>query len=163
MHYCYNTVSVVSDLLRHLRLFRVNAERILTKLDRKNILKPFTKFVFFGPIRKTSWPPGLQLAETLSISPLNHWAEFENKNLIVSKISTSSTKSRFVMLIKKAWWPPWPLICRDIFNVILDYRSPTNYALPLTDLYWLIKIQVSQYLRLLQKVNTSLIVYCLVK
>ena len=33
------------------------AEPNSTKFDRKQDLKPSTKFVFFGPIGKTRWPP----------------------------------------------------------------------------------------------------------
>ena len=52
-----------------------------------------TKFVFFGPIRKTRCPSGLWFAETFSTSlkPLNRIQQ----NLTVSKISMSSTKFVF--------------------------------------------------------------------
>ena len=38
------------------------------------------------------------------------------RNLIGSKISTPSTKFVFLRWIGKTKWPPWPMICWDIFN-----------------------------------------------
>ena len=79
-----------------------------------------TKFVFFGPIGKTRWPPW----------PLIGWdifnfsseaAERNSTKLTGSKISTSSTKFVFFGLMGKTRWPPWPLICLDIF----DFSSET--------------------------------------
>ena len=76
--------------------------------------------MFFGPIRKTRWPPGLWLAETFSTYPLKllngiQW------NLTGSKISKPSTKFVFFGPIGKTRWSPWPLICWDIF----DFSSET--------------------------------------
>ena len=68
-----------------------------------------SKFVFFGPIRKTRWPPGLWLAETFSTSPLKPLHEIQ-RNLTGSKISTSSIKFVYFGPIGKTRWPPWPLI-----------------------------------------------------
>ena len=74
-----------------------------------------TKFVFFGPMGKTRWPPW----------PLIGWDIFDfssetaigiQRNLTGSKISTSSTKFVFFGLIGKTRWLPWPLIGWDIFN-----------------------------------------------
>ena len=79
-----------------------------------------TKFVFFGPIRKTRWPPW----------PLIGWdifdfsseaAERNSTKLTGSKISTSSTKFVFFGLMGKTRWPPWPFIGLDIF----DFSSET--------------------------------------
>ena len=52
---------------RPLSLVRV----IRRNLTVRTISTSSTKFVFFGPIGKTKWPPGLWLAETFSTSPLN--------------------------------------------------------------------------------------------
>ena len=46
------------------------AERNSTKLTGSKISTSSTKFVFFGRIGKTRWPPGLLLAETFWTSPL---------------------------------------------------------------------------------------------
>ena len=56
---------------------------------------PSTRFVFFGPIGKTRWPPGLWLAKTFSTSPLKPLNRIQ-WNLIGSKISTPSTKFVFL-------------------------------------------------------------------
>ena len=56
---------------------------------------PSTRFVFFGPIGKTRWPPGLWLAKTFSTSPLKPLNRIQ-WNLIGSKISTPSTKFMFL-------------------------------------------------------------------
>ena len=76
---------------------------------------PSTKFLFFGPIGKTRWPPGLWLAKTFSTSPLKPLNQIQ-WNLIGSKISKPSTKFVFFGPIRKTRWSPWPLICWDIFN-----------------------------------------------
>ena len=60
-----------------------------------------TKFVFFGPIGKTRWPPpGLWLAETFSTSPLKPLNRIQ-RNMTGSKISTSSNKFVFFGPIEK--------------------------------------------------------------
>ena len=80
-----------------------------------------TKFVFFGPIRKTRWPPwsliGWDIFDFSSLKPLNgiQW------NFTGSKNSTSSTKFVFFRPIGKTRWPPWPLISWYIF----DFSSAT--------------------------------------
>ena len=79
------------------------------------ILTPSTKFVFFGRIGKTRWPPW----------PLIGWDIFDfflqplngiQRNLIGGKISTPSTKFVFFGRIGKTKWPPWSLIGWDIFD-----------------------------------------------
>ena len=50
----------------------------------------------------------------------NGWTEIK-RNLVGSKISTSSTKFVFFGPIRKTRWPPWPLIGWDIF----DFSSET--------------------------------------
>ena len=56
---------------------------------------PSTRFVFFGPIGKTRWLPGLWLADTFSTTPLKPQNQIQ-WNLIGSKISTPSTKFVFL-------------------------------------------------------------------
>ena len=99
-----------------------------------------TKFVFFGLIGKTRWPfwlligwdiidfssetetqkkqyghPGLWLAMTFSTSPLKPLNRIQ-RDLIGSKISTSSTKFVFFRPIGKIRWSTSPLIRWDIFD-----------------------------------------------
>ena len=78
-------------------------------------LSSSTKFVFFGPIRKTRWPPW----------PLIGWDIFDffsetteriQWNLTGSKTSTSSTKFVFFGPIGKTRWLLWPLIGWEIFD-----------------------------------------------
>ena len=80
----------------------------------------FTKFVFFGPIGKTRWPPGLWWAKTFSTSSLKSLNGIQ-RNLTGSKISTSSTKFVFFGPFGKTIWPPHPLIGWSIF----DFSSET--------------------------------------
>ena len=80
-----------------------------------------TKFVFFGPIEKQDGRPGLWLAQTNSTSSLKPLKGIEG-NLIGSKISMSSTNFMFFGQIGKTRWPPWPLIGRDIFRLLLWNR-----------------------------------------
>ena len=97
------------------------AEQNSTKLDRKQDLNVLYQVcVFFGTIGKQDGCPGLWLAETFSTSPLKPLNGIQ-RNLIGSKISTSSTKFVFFGPIGKTRWPPWPLIGWDIF----DFSSET--------------------------------------
>ena len=79
-----------------------------------------TKFVFFGPIGKTRWPPwpliGWDIFDFSSVT-----AERNSSKLDRKKISKSSTKFVFFGPIGKTRWPPWPLIGWDIF----DFSSET--------------------------------------
>ena len=73
-----------------------------------------TKFVFFGLIWKTRWPPWPLIGwDIFRLLLWNGWTEF---NETWSKISTSSTKFVIFGPIGKARWLPWPLIGWDIFN-----------------------------------------------
>ena len=93
---------------------------IQRNLTGSKILKPSTKFVFFGPIEKQDGCPGLWLAETFSTSPLKPLNGIQ-QNLIGSKISKISTKFVFFGPIGKTRWTPRPLIGWDIF----DFSSET--------------------------------------
>ena len=117
--------------------------RIQRNLAGSKISTSSTKFVFFGTIGKTRWPPwpligwdifdfSSETAEqnstkldrkqdlnvlyqVFSTSPLKPLNEIQG-NLTGSKISTSSTKSVFFGTIGKTRRPPWPLIGWDIFT-----------------------------------------------
>ena len=81
--------------------------------------------MFFGPIGKTKWPPGLWLAEifsTSSLKPLNGIQQ----NSTGIKILTPSTKFVFFGPIGKTKWPPWPLIGRDIFDLSSETAEPNS-------------------------------------
>ena len=87
-----------------------------------------TKFVFFGPIGKTRWPPW----------PLIGWdifdfssetAEQNSRTLTGSKISTSSTEFVFFGPIWKTRWPPWPLIGWDIFDFFSEKAEQNSTKL----------------------------------
>ena len=51
------------------------------------------------------------------------------RNLIGSKISTSSTKFVFFGPIRKTRWPPWPLIGWDIFNFFSETTEQNSTKL----------------------------------
>ena len=76
---------------------------------------PLPSLCFFGRLGKQDGCPGLWLAETFSTSPLKLLNGIQ-QNLTRRKISTSSTKFVFFGPIGKTRWPPWPLICWDIFD-----------------------------------------------
>ena len=82
--------------------------------------RPLPSLCFSGWSEKQDGRPGLWLAETFSTSPLKPM-NITQRNLIGSKISTSSTKFVFFRPIWKTRWPPWPLIGWDIF----DFSSET--------------------------------------
>ena len=111
-------VTLASDWLRYFRLFWNVIQRNLTG---HKISTSSTKFVFLRPIGKQYGRPGLWLAETFSPLLWNCWPELQ-RILTGSKISMSSTKFVFFGPIGKTRWPPWPLICWDIF----DFASETT-------------------------------------
>ena len=76
--------------------------------------RPLPSLCFSGRSEKQDGRPGLWLSEAFSTSPLKPLNGIQ-WNLTGSKISTSSTKFVFFGLIGKTRWPPWPLICREIF------------------------------------------------
>ena len=71
--------------------------------------------ILYSRSEKQDGCPGLRLAENCSISPLKPLYKIQ-WNLTGSKISMSSTIFVFLGLIGKTRWPPWPLICWDIFD-----------------------------------------------
>ena len=101
--------------------FSETAERNSTKLDRKQDLNfLYQVCVFRADRKKQDGRPGLWLTETFSTSLLKSLKGIQ-RNLIGSKISTSSTKFVFFGAIGKTRWPPLPLIGRHI----LDFSSET--------------------------------------
>ena len=86
------------------------------KLDRKQDLKVLYQVcVFFGQSENQDGRTGLWLTETFFMSPLKPLNGIQ-RNLIGSKISTSSTKFVFFRPINKTRWLPWPLIGWYIFD-----------------------------------------------
>ena len=83
--------------------------------------RPLPSLCFSGWSEKQDGRPGRWFAETFSTSSLKPLNGI-HRNLWGSKISTSSTKFVFFWLIGKTRWPPWPLICWDIF----DFSSETT-------------------------------------
>ena len=74
-----------------------------------------TKFVFFGPIRKTRWP----------LWPLIRWdiLDFSSKTAERNKTKLDRKQDLNALYqvcvfgpIRKTRWPPWPLIGWDIFD-----------------------------------------------
>ena len=95
--------------------------RIQQNLIGSKISKPSTKFVFFGPIGKTRWPP----------RPLIGWDIFdfsvETAEQNSAKLDKKQALNAFYQVCvfqanrEKTKWPPWPLIGWDIF----DFSSET--------------------------------------
>ena len=113
--------ALASDWLRHFRLLLWNGWTEFNETwweARSQRLLP--RLCFSGRSEKQDGRPGLWLAETFSTSPLKPLNRIQ-RNLIGSKISTSSTKFVFFGLIWKTRWPPCPLIGWDIF----DFSSET--------------------------------------
>ena len=81
---------------------------------------PLPSLCFSGRSENQDGRHSLWLAETFLTSPLKPLYR-NGRNLTGSKISRSSTKFMFFRPIGKTRWPPWPLICWDIF----DFSSET--------------------------------------
>ena len=114
--------TLASDWLRHCRLLPWNRWTEFNKnwLEARS-QRPLPSLCFSGWSEKQDGRPGRWFAETFSTSPLKPLNGI-HRNLWGSKISTSSTKFVFFWLIGKTRWPPWPLICWDIF----DFSSETT-------------------------------------
>ena len=89
--------------------------RIQRHLTGSKILMSSTKFVFFGSIGKTRWPPW----------PLIGWDIFDFSSETVERNSTKLDRKQDLNVLyqfcvfradRKIRWPPWPLICWDIFD-----------------------------------------------
>ena len=113
--------AIPSDLLRHFRLLLCNRWTEFDQTWQKATTQRLLPSLWFsGRSEKQDGRPGLWLAETFSTSPLKLQNGIQ-RNLIGSKISTSSTKFVFFGPIGKTRWPPWPLTGWDIF----DFSSET--------------------------------------
>ena len=127
VHYCEHVLSVVrrpSSVVVNFSHFRLLLWNRWTEFDETlqegRYQRPLPSLCFSGRSEKQDGRPGLWLAETFSTSPLKPLNGIQ-RNLIGSKISTTSTKFVFSRLIGKTRWPPWPLIGWDIF----DFSSET--------------------------------------
>ena len=99
--------ALASDWLRHFRLLRWNhwTEFNETWQEARSQC-PLPSLCFSGRSEKQDGRPGLWLAETFSTSPLKPLNGVQ-RNLIGSKISTSSTKFVFFGPIGKQKCSPW--------------------------------------------------------
>ena len=109
--------ALTSDWLRHFRLLLWNRWTEFNETWQEARSQcPLPSLCFWGLSEKQDGRLGLWLAKTFSTSPLKQLNGIE-RNFTGSKISTSSTKFVFLGPIGKTTWPPWPLICWDIFDV----------------------------------------------
>ena len=135
-------VTPASDWLRHFRfLFPLKPlNGIQQNLTGRKISKSSNKFMFFGSIGGTRWPPGLWFAETFSTFPPWPLNKIQ-RNLTGSKISMSSTNFVLFGPMKKGspglWlaeafstFPLWPLnkIQRNLTASKISMSS-TNFVL----------------------------------
>ena len=90
--------------------------------------RPLPSLCFSGRSEKQDGRPGLWLADTFSTSSLKPLKGIQ-RNLIGSKISTSSTKFVFFGPIGKTRWPPWPLIGWHIFDFSSETAEPNSTKL----------------------------------
>ena len=112
---------LASDWLRHFRLLLWNRwTEFKETWQEARSQRPLPSLCFSGRSEKQDGRPSLWLAETFSTSPLKPLIGIQ-QNLTGSKISTSSTKFVFFGPIGKTRWPPWLLICWNIF----DFSSET--------------------------------------
>ena len=108
--------ALASDWLRHYRLLLwIRWTEFNETWQEARSQRPLPSLCFSGQSKKQDGRPGLWLAETFSTSPLKPLNRIQ-QILTGSKISTPSTKFVFFGPIGKTRWPPWPLICWDIFN-----------------------------------------------
>ena len=90
------------------------------------ISTPSTKFVFFGPIGKTKWPPW----------PLIGWDIFDFSSETAERNSAKLDRKQalnafyhvcvFQANREKTKWPHWPLIGRDIFDFSSETAEPNS-------------------------------------
>ena len=124
VHYCDNALSVVRLSVRRRPSLTFTFSTSSLKLNKTwqeaRSQRPLPSLCFSGRSEKQDGHPGLWLAKTFSTSSLKPLNGIQ-RNLIGSKISTSSAKFVFFGLIGKLRWPPWPLISGYIF----DFSSET--------------------------------------
>ena len=113
--------ALASDWLIHFRLLLWNRwTEFHETWQEARSQRPLPSLCFSGWSENQDGRPGVWLAETFSTPPLKPLNGIQ-RNLIGSKISTSSTKFVFFGPIWKTKWPPWPLIGWDIS----DFSSET--------------------------------------
>ena len=114
--------ALTSDWLRHFRLLLWNRWTEFNEIwQEARSQRPLPSLCFFGPIRKTRWPP----------SPLIGWDIFDFSSQSAERNSTKLDRKQDLNILyyvcifladrKKTRWPPWPLIGWDIF----DFSSET--------------------------------------
>ena len=102
--------------------------RIQQNLTGSKISTSSTKFVFFGPIRKTRWLPW----------PLLGWGIFDIFSETAERNSTKLDRKQDlnvlyqVCVFRADWkirWPPWPLISWDIFDFLSETAERNSIKL----------------------------------
>ena len=117
---------LASDWLRHFRLLLWNRWTELNETwQEARSQRPLPSLCFSGRSEKQDGRPGLWLAETFSTSPLKPLNGIQ-RNLTGIKISTPSIKFVFFGPIGKTRWPPWHLICWDIFDFSSETVEPNS-------------------------------------
>ena len=119
--------------------------RVQQILTGSKISTSSTKFVFFGPIGKTRWPPLPLIGwDIFRLLLWNGQTEFNE----TWKEARSQRPTKFVLFgpIGKTRWAPWPLIGWDIFDfssetaerdsMILDRKQDLNVLPGLCFLGW---------------------------
>ena len=78
-----------------------------------------TKFVFFGPIGKTRWPPwpliGLDIFDFFSETAVRNSTKLDRKQDLNVLYQVCVFRAD-----RKKRWPPWPLIGWDIFDLLSE-------------------------------------------
>ena len=122
-------VAPASDWLRHFQLLLWNRWTEFNETWQEARSQcPLPSFSFSGRSEQQDGRHGLSLAETFSTSPLKPLSGIQ-RNLTGSKISKPSTKFVFFGPIGKTRWPPWPLICLDIFDFSSETAEPKSTKL----------------------------------
>ena len=106
---------LASDWLRHFRLLWNGWTEFNETWQETRSQRPLPSLCFSGRSEKQDGRPGLWFAETFSTSSLKRSNGIQ-RNMIGSKISTSSTKFVFFGPIGKTRWPSWPLIVLENFH-----------------------------------------------
>ena len=89
---------------------------IQLNLTRRKISTSSTKFVFFGPIGKTRWPPlASDWLRHIRLLLWNRWTEFNETWQKARSQRPLLSMNMFFAPIGKTRWLPWPLICWDSF------------------------------------------------
>ena len=113
-----------------LEFFSEIAEQNSMKLDRKQISTSSTKFVFFGAIRETRWPPCPLIGwDIFDFLLWNYWTEL---NETWQELRSQRPFTKFVFFQadpKKTRWPPWPMICRDILEFFSEIAKQNSMKL----------------------------------